>query len=108
MKIGFLGLLGLVFIVLKLTHTIDWSWWWVTSPLWGGFVIAIAIIIVLRFLVVPLLDVYSRIFHKEQYKYMKKLNKRMDPNTKVNLQEKLRLLKEEQEKLKEERENRKL
>ena len=26
--------LTIVFIVLKLTHTIDWSWWWVFSPEW--------------------------------------------------------------------------
>ncbi len=36
---GFLGLLFLVFLVLKLTHTIDWSWWWVTCPLWAGLAI---------------------------------------------------------------------
>ena len=35
--ISFLGLLGIAFIVLRLTHVIDWSWWWVTLPLWGGF-----------------------------------------------------------------------
>lgn len=32
--IGFCGLLAIVFIVLKLIHVIDWSWWWVLSPLW--------------------------------------------------------------------------
>lgn len=26
--------LFLVFLTLKLTNQIDWSWWWVTSPLW--------------------------------------------------------------------------
>ena len=26
--------LGLIFIVLKLVGVINWSWWWVTSPLW--------------------------------------------------------------------------
>lgn len=26
--------LFMVFLILKLTGTIDWSWWWVTSPLW--------------------------------------------------------------------------
>ena len=26
--------LFLIFLILKLTETIDWSWWWVTSPLW--------------------------------------------------------------------------
>lgn len=25
----------LIFLVLKLTHAIDWSWWWVTAPLWA-------------------------------------------------------------------------
>lgn len=35
--IGFLGLLAIAFIVLKLTGFINWSWWWVTLPLWGGF-----------------------------------------------------------------------
>lgn len=32
--IGFTGLLTILFIGLKLTHYIDWSWWWVLSPLW--------------------------------------------------------------------------
>ena len=29
-----LTILFIVFLVLKLTGNIDWSWWWVTSPLW--------------------------------------------------------------------------
>jgi len=33
----FLGLLFIVLLVLKLTDTIDWSWLWITAPLWGGF-----------------------------------------------------------------------
>lgn len=41
--IGFSGLLTIVFITLKLTGYIDWSWWWVLSPIW----IIFAIIIVL-------------------------------------------------------------
>ena len=32
----FLYALALMFIALKLTGFIDWSWWWVTAPLWGG------------------------------------------------------------------------
>lgn len=32
--IGFVGLLTILFIGLKLTHYIDWSWWWVLSPIW--------------------------------------------------------------------------
>ena len=32
--LGFGTVLFLVFLVLKLTNYIDWSWWWVTAPLW--------------------------------------------------------------------------
>jgi phosphoglycerol transferase MdoB-like AlkP superfamily enzyme len=32
--IGFVGLLTIVFITLKLIGVISWSWWWVLSPLW--------------------------------------------------------------------------
>lgn len=32
---GLLGWLGVLFIGLKLTHCIDWSWWWVTAPLYA-------------------------------------------------------------------------
>lgn len=31
-----LGLLGVIFVTLKLCHVINWSWWWVTIPFWGG------------------------------------------------------------------------
>lgn len=41
--IGFLGMLALVFITLKLTEVIDWSWWWVTAPLWGILALIIAV-----------------------------------------------------------------
>jgi hypothetical protein len=33
--------LFVVFLVLKLTHVIDWSWWWVTAPLWGTAILCI-------------------------------------------------------------------
>ncbi len=32
--IGLTSILFLIFLTLKLTNNIDWSWWWVTSPLW--------------------------------------------------------------------------
>jgi len=32
--IGIGMILFLIFMVLKLTNHIDWSWWWITSPLW--------------------------------------------------------------------------
>jgi len=45
--IGFVGLLTIVFIVLKLVNVIAWSWFWVLSPMWIGFIIFILIIILL-------------------------------------------------------------
>lgn len=44
---GFLGMLTILFIGLKLTHYIDWSWWWVLAPLWVPFVAVIGIVGVL-------------------------------------------------------------
>jgi hypothetical protein len=38
-----LGLLGIAFVVLKLVGVIDWSWWLVTLPFWGGFVLILGI-----------------------------------------------------------------
>jgi len=45
--IGVLGLLSVVFVVLKLTGYISWSWWWVTAPFWGGFALFIGVIVVI-------------------------------------------------------------
>ena len=41
------GVLFLTFLVLKLTHEIDWSWWWVAAPLWMPPAIALAIVVVM-------------------------------------------------------------
>ncbi len=35
--------LFLIFLVLKLTDLIDWSWWWVTSPLWIPIALAVVV-----------------------------------------------------------------
>ena len=37
----FLSILTLIFITLKLTGYITWSWWWVLSPLWLPIVIVL-------------------------------------------------------------------
>ena len=37
-------LLFAIFLVLKLTHVVAWSWWWVTSPLWISGLLALALI----------------------------------------------------------------
>ena len=49
--IGFVGALTIAFVVLKLMKIIDWSWWWVLSPLWISTLVAIAVVAVV-FLVV--------------------------------------------------------
>lgn len=47
--IDILGLLGIVFVVLKLTGIITWSWWWVTLPFWGGIALVIVILLLILF-----------------------------------------------------------
>lgn len=42
--IGFTGLLTIAFVVLKLTKYIDWSWWWVLSPVWISLIIVVAVL----------------------------------------------------------------
>lgn len=37
-------ILFIVFLVLKLTGYISWSWWWVTAPLWVGPAVVVGII----------------------------------------------------------------
>ena len=44
--LGFCSVLALVFITLKLTDNIDWSWWWVLSPLWIPVCIVVFVAIV--------------------------------------------------------------
>ncbi len=51
--IGFTGLLTVLFVALKLTDNIDWSWWWVLSPVlfMAGLLLAIflvAIVVIWR------------------------------------------------------------
>ena len=45
MQIGFPGLLTLIFITLKLTDYIDWSWWWVLSPFWITILVAVGFVL---------------------------------------------------------------
>jgi len=45
-RIGLFGLMFLIFMTLKLTGYINWSWWWVTAPLWGGFALIFIVILI--------------------------------------------------------------
>ena len=55
--LGFGTVLFLVFLVLKLTNYIGWSWWWVTSPLWIPIVIVLGILTIMG--IVVLVDKYK-------------------------------------------------
>lgn len=45
--IGFMGLLTILFIGLKLTGHIDWSWWWVLAPIWGSIALITVVAVAL-------------------------------------------------------------
>ena len=48
MQIGFYGFLTLIFITLKLTDHIDWSWWLVLLPSYAGLIIFLGAVLVLK------------------------------------------------------------
>jgi hypothetical protein len=45
--IGFPGLLTILFVGLKLNHIINWSWFWVVSPIWISISLFLAFLVVL-------------------------------------------------------------
>ncbi len=49
------AVLFVVFLVLKLTGNIDWSWWWVTSPLWIPVALALSLFVIILFVIILLL-----------------------------------------------------
>lgn len=53
--IGFSDAVGLLFVALKLTGFIAWSWWFVTAPLWGP-VLLILVLVQISNLLTRLLD----------------------------------------------------
>ena len=50
--IGFCGLLTIVFIVLKLVGVINWSWFWVLSPMIFSISLTILILLIAFALVI--------------------------------------------------------
>jgi hypothetical protein len=61
--ISFTGALTILFIGLKLGHVINWSWWWVLSPIWISLLIGIAFLSLFFFLLLLLLlDSSNEIF----------------------------------------------
>lgn len=45
-SLNVVSILGIAFIILKLTGHIAWSWWWVLLPFWGPTAFVIAILVV--------------------------------------------------------------
>jgi Flp pilus assembly protein TadB len=81
--IGFVGLLTIAFIVLKLCNVIDWSWWWVVSPIWISIALFVVIGIPLIILLMYLTD------KKEKKREAKRLDEAMEAseakrNSKLN------------------------
>ena len=70
--IGLPGVLFVVFLVLKLTGNIDWSWWWVTSPIWIPIIAAIAILLTLVIVFIGMLSIgYTTEDLKDKFKLWK-------------------------------------
>jgi hypothetical protein len=67
-------LLFLVFLILKLMNVIDWSWWWVTCPLWIG-VALVLLFILLSVLFLGLCLLIAIIFKKPTLTLSKLINK---------------------------------
>ena len=44
--VGIAGLLGVAFVILKLTGVIAWSWWWVLAPFWIPLAIGVGLIVI--------------------------------------------------------------
>lgn len=70
--IGLPGVLFVVFLVLKLTGNIDWSWWWVTSPIWIPLVVGISILLTLVIVFIGMLSIgYTIEDLKDKFKLWK-------------------------------------
>lgn len=52
--LGFGSILTLIFVTLKLTHFINWSWWWVLSPEWLS--LALIILLMIPYVLYKLLE----------------------------------------------------
>lgn len=70
--------LFLIFLVLKLCNVINWSWWWVTAPLWGSLILY-GLIIGITFFCLWVQDLNSRRkIKKWQKKREEEMNKKYE------------------------------
>lgn len=61
--------LFLIFLVLKLVGVIDWSWWWVTAPLWIPFLIVLGISIITLIVIFTIAIVRYSIRKRKEKRY---------------------------------------
>ena len=74
--IGLTTILFLIFLTLKLTNNIDWSWWWVFSPLWIPIALVLFIfifILIVHFYILHILEKVLIILSKNIVKKFKLL-----------------------------------
>lgn len=69
--VGIGTVLFVVFLVLKLTHNIDWSWWWVTSPIWIPLVLVMGFFIVMG-IVMAIVATIDGISFRRNQRYKRK------------------------------------
>ena len=63
--IGFTGMLAILFIGLKLGRIINWSWWWVLSPMWIGLLVALGLLMIAA-LIYGLFEVTQKVREKRR------------------------------------------
>ena len=63
-----LGLLFLLFLILKIAHVIDWSWWWVTAPLWLPLAVGLGVLVFLGLLSIVGYKVVTALGKKQRQK----------------------------------------
>jgi len=49
---GIVGTLTTIFIVLRILNLIDWSWWWVLSPIWISILLFVGFIVILAIFII--------------------------------------------------------
>lgn len=52
--LGVFGVCLVVFVILKLTNLITWSWWWVLSPIW-----IYVLLVIVSFIILILIELYE-------------------------------------------------
>lgn len=70
--VDFATLLALIFITMKLLDKIDWSWWWVLSPIWITVAIVAAYLLILLIVALIVHLIRKRYVKKRRAKYLKR------------------------------------